>query len=281
VTPALRVLVIGDSTAFTDHRGPQPPNAPHLYPNVLGAELEARLEREAAVTVVAQPGSGVREAWRAVTKDRHVLFDLLAPADAVVVAIGSFDHAPAGVPAALQALVPFVRPAPVRRAVRRGLHTAYPHLVRLRGGHGARTPFGEFARLYGLLLDHARSVTWGRAAGVALGPTSHRSPYYGHHHPGHARAETRQLALAARHGFATLAPWPLVEPHIDELNPDGIHWPVGVHAAVGRGLADALTPQLTGQRPGPGLPEATAAALARRTDERPPAAWRGRSSDRP
>ncbi len=261
VSSSLRVLVIGDSTAFTDHRGPQPPGADHLYPNVLRAELEGRLEREVAVTVVAQPGATVREAWRAVTKDRHVVFDLLAPADAVVVAVGSFDHAPAGVPAAVQALVPFVRPAPLRRAVRRGLHAAYPRLVGLRRGHGARTSPGEFARLYALLLDQVRNVTWGRAAGVVLGPTSHRSPYYGHRHPGHARAEAHQLDVAAQHGFATVAAWPLVERHLDELNPDGIHWPAPVHTTVGRALADALLPQLTGRRPVPGLPEATAAAL--------------------
>jgi len=268
VTSTLRVLVIGDSTAFTDHRGPQPPSAGHLYPNVLRAELEARLRREVAVTTVAQPGATVRDAWRTVTKDRHVVFDLLAPADAVVVAVGSFDHAPAGVPAAVQALVPFVRPAPARRAVRRGLHAAYPRLVGLRRGHGARTPPSEFARLYALLLDQVRNVTWGRAAGVVLGPTSHRSPYYGHRHPGHARAEARQLALAARHGFAAVAAWPLVAQHLDELNPDGIHWPAPVHATVGRALADALTPQLTGRRAVPGLPEATAAALRPRTDGR-------------
>ncbi len=268
MTSTLRVLVIGDSTAFTDHRGPQPPSAGHLYPNVLRAELEARLRREVAVTTVAQPGATVRDAWRTVTKDRHVVFDLLAPADAVVVAVGSFDHAPAGVPAAVQALVPFVRPAPARRAVRRGLHAAYPRLVGLRRGHGARTPPSEFARLYALLLDQVRNVTWGRAAGVVLGPTSHRSPYYGHRHPGHARAEARQLALAARHGFAAVAAWPLVAQHLDELNPDGIHWPAPVHATVGRALADALTPQLTGRRAVPGLPEATAAALRPRTDGR-------------
>ncbi len=263
MSATLRLLVIGDSTAFTDHRGPQPPHAGHLYPNVLGARLEARLRRAVAVTVVAQPGSTVREAWRAVTKDRHVVFDLLAPADAVVIAIGSFDHAPAGVPSAVQALVPFVHPDPLRRAVRRGLHAAYPRLVGLRRGHGARTTPSEFSRLYALILDQIRNVTRGQAAGVVLGPTSHRSPYYGHRHPGHTRAETRQLALAAQHGFATVAAWPLVERHLDELNPDGIHWPTSVHAAVGRALADALMPQLTGERPGPGLPEATAAALAR------------------
>ncbi|MFP4149778.1 MAG: GDSL-type esterase/lipase family protein, partial [Nitriliruptoraceae bacterium] len=233
----MRVLVLGDSTAFTDQAGPQLPSQPHLYPNVLRARLATDLDRDVAVTVVAAPGTTVREAYRSVTKDRHVQFDLLAPADAVVVAIGSFDHAPAGVPPSVQAVLPYVRPVRLRRRLRAGLHAAYPRLVRLRGGHGPRTPHREFQRLYADLLDHLRSVTWGRAAGVVLGPTSHRSSYYAHRHPGHARAEAAQLALARQHGYATVASWPLVLDHLGDLNPDGIHWPAAVHARVGDALA--------------------------------------------
>lgn len=258
----VRVLVLGDSTAFSDATGPQLPDAAHLYPNVLGRELAAALDRPVEVTVVASPGATVREAYRAATKDRHVQFDLLARADALVVGIGSFDHAPAGVPPAVQALLPYVRPVRLRRRVRAGLHAAYPRLVALRCGHGARTPRREFLRLYADLLDHLRSVTWGRAAGVALGPTSHRSDYYAQRHPGHARAEAAQLAVARRHGYATVAAWPLVLDHLDALNPDGIHWPAPVHARVGRALARALVPQLTGEAPTTGLPDEAARALA-------------------
>ena len=123
---AVRVLVLGDSTAFTDASGPQLPDAAHLYPGVLKRALTAALEATVEVTVVASPGATVREAYRAVTKDRHVQFDLLAGADALVVAIGSFDHAPAGVPPSVQALLPYLRPLWLRRRVRRGLHAAYP-----------------------------------------------------------------------------------------------------------------------------------------------------------
>jgi hypothetical protein len=261
-TDTLRVLVLGDSTAFTDGTGPQLPDAPQLYPNVLRRDLERTLGRDVDLTVVASPGATVREAYRAVTKDRHVQFDLLARADALVVGIGSFDHAPAGVPPSVQAVLPYVRPLRLRRRLRTGLHTTYPRLVALRRGHGSRTPRAEFLRLYADLLDHLRSVTWGRAAGVALGPTSHRSDYYGQRHPGHARAEAAQLAVARRHGYAAVAAWPLVLDHVHELNPDGIHWPAPVHARVGQALARALAPQLTGAVPRTGLPDAAAQALA-------------------
>jgi diglucosylglycerate octanoyltransferase len=256
MTSPVSVLVLGDSTAFTDASGPQLPDAPHLYPNVAARHLADRLGRDVEVTVVAQPGATVREALRAATKDRHVQFDLLAHADAVVVGVGSFDHAPAGVPPSVQAVVPYLRPAALRRRVRTGLHRAYPLLVTLRRGRGTRTPPREFHRLYGQLLDQVRSITWGRAAGVALGPTSHRSDYYGHRHPGHARAEARQLAQARAHGFAAVPVWSRVVDHLDALNDDGIHWPAAVHAAIGADVASALVPQLTGAAPTTGLPAA-------------------------
>jgi diglucosylglycerate octanoyltransferase len=256
MTTPVSLLVLGDSTAFTDATGPQLPATPHLYPNVAARHLAAQLGRDVEVTVVAQPGATVRDALRAATKDRHVQFDLLAHADAVVVGVGSFDHAPAGVPPSVQAVVPYLRPAGLRRQVRTSLHRVYPVVVRLRRGQGARTPPKEFHRLYGDLLDQVRSITWGRAAGAALGPTSHRSDYYGQRHPGHARAEARQLAQARAHGFAAVPVWSRVVEHLDALNVDGIHWPAVVHAAVGADVAAALLPQLTGQAPSTGLPAA-------------------------
>jgi diglucosylglycerate octanoyltransferase len=261
-TGGLRLVVLGDSTSFTDASGPQLPDHPTLYPNVAAALLRERLDRDVEVTVVARPGTTVREALRTITKDRHVQFDVIAGADALVVGVGSFDHAPGGVPPAVEVVVPYLRPAGVRRRVRSTLRAAYPRIVQLTGGRLARTPEGEFRRMYAQLLDHLRGLTWGRAAGVAVGPTSHRSAYYGHRHPLHGAREALQLRLAEEHGFAPVASWPLVAPHADDLNPDGIHWPAAAHQAVGTAVADALLPQLTGERSPVGLPPAAAAALA-------------------
>jgi hypothetical protein len=244
----LRLVVFGDSLAFTTADGPQPPDHPAVYPNVLRRLLEAELEREVEVTVLARPGLTIRDAWRWVTKDRHAQFDVLARADALVVAIGSFDHAPAGTPAVLDAVVPYVRSDRVRRGLRRGLHRAYPWFVRATRGQRPRTPVSVFDRTYDQLLLVLRGLVRG-AAGVVMGPTSHRSEFYAHRHPGHAAAQARQFAIAQRHGFPTVPSWPHVLPATNRLNTDGIHWPEDVHAQVAAALVAPLLDQLRGTAP--------------------------------
>jgi diglucosylglycerate octanoyltransferase len=259
----LSLVVVADSTAFTDHLGPQVPTTAHLYPQVAARTLAAALGREVTATVVARPGMTVRDATRTVTKDQHVQYDVLAHADAVVLGVGSFDHAPLGVPPSVEAVAAYLRPTGLRRRVRGTLKAAYPWLVRATGGRRTRTPWDEFERLFVELAEHVRGLTWGRVAGAAVGPTSHRSRYYGPGHPTHARSQSRHLDLAERHGFRGVAAWPLVEPYADELNVDGIHWPVAAHEAVGRAVAAALLPALRGEAPTVGLPSAAAAALGR------------------
>lgn len=235
----VRVAVIGDSTSFTDATGPLSPDADVLWPNVMARELAASTAREVSVTVWARPGVDALAAWQALTKDRHVMFDVVGPADVVVVAIGSFDHAPAGLPPVLDTVVPHLRPAGLRRRFRSAVRTLHPHVVRLRGGRGLRTPATEFARRYGQVLDQARGLTMGRAVCIALGPTSHRARHHGGTHPRRAESEARQLALARAHGYLAVPVWEHVEPFADRLNADGVHWPAEAHEAVGRAVAGA------------------------------------------
>lgn len=249
----LRLVVIGDSTAFTTDRGPQLPSDPALYPNVIARALEAALDREVRAQVLARPGADVRDAWRQITKDRHVQFEVLMGADAVTVGVSSIDHAPAGVPAVLEAIVPYLRPESLRRGARLALHRAHPFLAAATGARFSHTPLSEFTRLYDRLLFHVRSLARD-AAGVVMGPTSHTSPYYGHAHPARAEREMLQFAIAKRHGFPAVACWPLVEPFADRLNPDGLHWPPEGHAAVGEALAVPLIAQLRDDAPRPQAP---------------------------
>ncbi len=244
----LRVAVIGDSTSFTDATGPLPPDAEVLWPNVMARTLREQTGREVAVTVWARPGVDALAAWQALTKDRHVMFDIVGPADVVIVGIGSFDHAPAGLPPVLDALVPYLRPAGLRRRFRSAIRRAHPWVVRARGARGLRTPAAEFARRYGQVLDQARGLTMGRAVCVALGPTSHRARHHGGTHPRREESEGRQLALAEAHGYRTVPVWEHVEPFADRLNADGVHWPAEAHAAIGRATAAAIAEELRAER---------------------------------
>jgi diglucosylglycerate octanoyltransferase len=248
VSPPLRVAVIGDSTAFSDHLGPQLPTHPTLWPNVMTRALERALGRAVETTVWARPGVDTLDAWRAVTKDRLVMFDVVGPADVVIVAVGSLDHAPAGLPPVVDAILPHLRPDGLRRRVRRVVRAAHPRIVRLRGARGLRTPAPEFARRYRLLLTQVRGLTLDRATLVALGPTSHRARHHGGRHPRREESEQRQLALARDQGYETVPVWEHVEPHVAALNPDGIHWPEAVHASVGAATAAAVLRRLSRQQ---------------------------------
>ena len=84
VEQPFRLVVIGDSTSFTDDVGPKLPGDKALYPSVLAARLEAEIGRPVSVNVLARAGTDVREAWRLVLKDRHAQFEVLMGADAVV-----------------------------------------------------------------------------------------------------------------------------------------------------------------------------------------------------
>lgn len=252
-SPPLRLVVLGDSTSFTDDTGPKLPSHKTLYPNVVAARLEAATGRPVVLNVVARAGTDVRDAWRSVMKERHVQFEVLMGADAIVVGIGSIDHAPAGVPAIVEEAIPYLRPDAVRRFVRTRVLRAHPYLVRATGGRFTHTAPGEFARLYGQILFQIRALARG-AAGVVLGPTSHRSRYYGRGHPTLRAREAMQREIAEGNGFPFVSAWDLVEPHADHLNPDGVHWPDVAHQAVGEALAEHLIEQLRGDEPKPEPP---------------------------
>ncbi len=236
----LRVAVIGDSTAYTDAVGALLPDDPALWPNVVGDVLRTATGRSVDVTVWARPGTDALGAWQALTKDRHVMFDVVGPADVVILAVGSFDHAPAGLPPVLDVLLPHLRPARLRRMVRSTVRRSHPWVVRSRRARGVRTSPAEFARRYGRVLDQARGLTMDRAVVVALGPTSHRARHHGGRHPRREESERRQLALARAHGWQVVPVWEHVLPHAGGLNPDGVHWPTAAHLSVGQAVADAV-----------------------------------------
>lgn len=249
----LRVVVVGDSCSFTDETGPQPPGTAGLWPREVGELLEQRLGRPVAVDVLARPARTAAGALDLFHRDQHARHVVLPAASAVVAAWGSYDHAPVGVPPVLRAVLPHVHADGTRRALRRRLHALQPRLVRATRARVMRTPTARFERLHRDALHQLRSLAFG-AAGVALGPTSHRSRYYGDRHPGFADRADLQQRLAVEDGWAVVEPWPLVLPHVEDLNPDGIHWPRVVHRDVAAAVAAALHEQLAGRAPRPPRP---------------------------
>jgi lysophospholipase L1-like esterase len=240
VSDPLRVAVVGDSLTFTDATGPQLPDHPDLWPNVMARELARTTDREVALTVWARPSADALEAWLALTRDRHLMYDVVGPADVVVLALGSFDHAPRGIPPMVEHVLPRLRPTWLRHAVRRAVRSWHPWIVRARGVRGVRTPPRVFAPRYGRVLEQAKGLTMGRATCVALGPTSHRARQHGGRHPRRAESEARQLRLIRAHAWTAVPVWELVEPFADRLNPDGVHWPAEAHAVVGHAVAAAV-----------------------------------------
>jgi hypothetical protein len=230
-----RLLVLGDSLAFHGPQRPELLTEPRLWPNVAGAIVGLRPD------VVARAGWTSRDGWWALTKDPRVWTALADPAlQAVVVAVGSMDAAPASVPVWARETIPYVRPGSVRRTVRAAYLAAHPHVVRVTAGRLRQLPQPAtehyWARMVTAIRHHRPEVTL-----VMLGPTPWESPLYpsNRHYPAMLAAAGR---FAAVHGLRFVDVEPVVTPmHAQGRgNPDGLHWDWPTHAAVGAALARAL-----------------------------------------
>jgi lysophospholipase L1-like esterase len=234
-----RLVVLGDSLTFHGPEGPLLLADPRLYPNVLAAALARQTHEPWDVAVVARAGWSLRDVWLALQKDVHLQQQVLNGAAAIVLAVGSTDPLPVGIPRAWSALVPYVRPTSARRALRRGIDRAHPHLVRATGASLRWTPASVYVHCW------RKSVTALRlfapdASLCAVLPGIHVGPYYGgsnRHRAAYADL-TRALAQELDVPLVDLAA--LTQPWLGALNPDGLHWPFGLHDAVADALAAAL-----------------------------------------
>lgn len=234
------LLVVGDSLTFHGPQRGEPADHPQIWPNVAAAQLQGSAE------LVAGIGWTARHAWQALTRDPRV-WAVMPKVDALVLAVGGMDTLPSPLPTAVRELIPVLRPAPVRRAVRAGYQRAQPWLARgfshLPGGGPVALP----PRLTVDYLDRCRSAVLALRPGIpvlTVLPSVHRAPAYGGVHTGRRAAERaiRTWAQANDVGLLDLAE--LVGPHIRSGmgNPDGIHWGWPAHEAVGIACARALSP---------------------------------------
>lgn len=245
-----RLVVLGDSLAFHGPEIPLPPAWPDFFPSVLRGRLAAETGRAWTSTVVAREGWGLRDVWLALQKDVHLQQDVLMGADAVVLAAGSFDFVPVGMPTPLRALIPYLRPPTLRRRVRVGLDRAHPWLVRTTRGALVRTPPSVYAHCWRKSVEALRLFA-PDAALCAVLPSIHRAGYYAHRHPHHAAgmALTRRLASELDVPLVDLAD--ITGRHLGELNPDGLHWGWAQHREVGEAMAATLLPRVLQARPRP------------------------------
>jgi len=237
-----RLVVIGDSLTFHGPSGPLPLSDPRLYPNGAAMHLGRRTGDEWAAVVVARAGWCLRDVWLALRKDVHLQQQVLQGADAVVLAVGSSDPLPVGVPRGLLAGLPYVRPTRLRRSLRRGIDRAHPTLVRLSGERLRYTPLPVYTHAWRKSAA-ALALFAPDAARCAVLPGVHVGAYYGgsNRHREVYAAATAELAAEAGMALVDLAA--LTRPWLDRLNPDGLHWPFGLHADVAAAVADALVPR--------------------------------------
>ncbi len=234
-----RLVVLGDSLTFHGPGGPVPLHDPRLYPNVAAAALGDALAEPWEVQVWARAGWGVRELWLALQRDVHLQQDLLLGADAVLLACGNVDALSVGVPRPIMAALPYLRPPRLRRWVRRRIDRWHPALVRATGGRVVHTPDPVIAHCWTKSVAAVRLFAPG-AAVVGVLPPVHDSPYHARHGRRQAQVHTLLGSLAGRTGVRMVDLAALSRPWLDRFNPDGIHWPWGLHAEVGAAVASAL-----------------------------------------
>ncbi len=217
---------------------------PRLYPNVLGEELGALTGRPWAVEVWARAGWGVRELWLALQKDVHLQQQMLMPADAVVMGIGSADQLSIAVPRWVMMSLPYLRPTGLRREVRRRIDRWHPAMTRLTRGRFPFTPPDVIAHCWGKSVDAIRLFAGADTPLVAVLPADHRTTYYGGLRTHHEATHALMTRLAAERDVPTVDLAAMTRDRLAELNVDGAHWSWAIHADVGAAMARALAPRL-------------------------------------
>jgi diglucosylglycerate octanoyltransferase len=228
------MLVIADSLAFHGPERAEPVTDPRLWPNVAAAGLGARVD------LLARLGWTARDAWWAVTKD-PVAWSVLVPrADVLVLAVGGMDALPASIPTYLREGITHLRPAGLRRAVRRTYRRVHPDVVRLTGGRLRCLPQVATDHYLTRVVEGIRHFRPALPV-VATTPSPWRSPDYPVR-SGHGASVRAARSWAARHDVALVELDPLVGPMHERGggNPDGLHWDWPTHAAVGAAVGAAV-----------------------------------------
>lgn len=230
------LLVFADSTAYHGPVEAEPPTDPRLHINVCAANLGA----DVVVDLVARPGMTARDAWWALTKDPVVWGVQLPRATGILLSVGHMDQLPAALPTWLREGIAYVRPAPLRRQVRRAYLGSAPTIIRATGG--------RLAQLQPTATQHylSRMVQAIRVFRPETPIVRHLpAPYDSDRYPSQ-RHHTQAVQAAAEWSLAhDVEPVPMddiVGPDLraGRNNVDGMHWGWGTHERIGRETAAAF-----------------------------------------
>lgn len=242
----LRILFLADSLAYHGPSRPELLTEPRLFPNVTAQALGAQAD------IVAQVGWTGRHVWRALTRDPRVYSFLVPAADAVVLAVGGMDYLPTALPTHIREGIGFLRPRPIRRAVRRLYLAGQPRLARWTHGRIRAMPQALTDGYLARCVTALRTVRPGVPI-VGILPPPHRAAAFGYELRGHPRAWAAAKAWGADHDVPMADLAAVVGPHLaaGRANPDGLHFGWESHRDVGMELARVLT-SCRGWPPEPG-----------------------------
>lgn len=252
------VLVLTDSLAFVGPRHPHPVDDRRLWPNVMGAELDVDVE------VFGDFGWTARDAWYALSHN-PCLWPVLNDIDAVVLAVGSYDSAPAPLPTYLWKRIPMIRSATIRRFASRTHRKAIPLLTRFFALLPGTGPVVLRPRLSAHFLQ--ASCTLLRQARqdvpvIGITPMVSVAKLYAGLHKGRPKAERAIREWARSADIPLLDLSAVVGDHMrsEQCNPDQLHMGWGGHTALGMaaaGLVGGMLPAEPSQAPSP-TPDAVA-----------------------
>jgi hypothetical protein len=230
-----RIVVLTDSLAFVGPQMPHRIDEPRLWPNVMARLLDVDVE------VFGDFGWTSRHCWYALGHDPR-LWAAVADADAVMLAVGSFDTAPAPLPSALWKIIAMIRNNRVRRVVHMLHARAVPRLARLfahlpRGGPVALPP-----RLTRHYLRASLVLIRRRRRGVpvvGMTPISCAPKIYGGVQPGWAAGERMMRRWAAEADVPLLDTVAVLDGHMSSelCNRDRMHMGWRGHELMGSAAA--------------------------------------------
>lgn len=230
------VLVLADSLAFHGPERAEPLTDPRLYPNVMAAHLGDAV----GVDLLARLGWTARDAWWALTKDPRSWGEYVPRADALVLAVGGFDHLPAALPSYWREGLAYIRPGSVRRRAKAAYATAAPRVMRVTDGRMRQLPQAATDRYLTRCVQAVRALRPGIPV-VLMGPSPYDSDLYPSQRP-HAAAvvAAAEWAKSLETAFVDLDPLVLPDLVAGRNNADGMHWGWDTHQRVGRALAAAI-----------------------------------------